>query len=342
MINLDDALNNSIDSVIVPSYLQQQVIASDAIRMDAPEARVRLSHSTLKLLHGCERKFQKTKLLLNHNQRDESPALSFGKAMGAAMQLYFILRTEGETIQVAQDSGIWELFLNYSPLLEDERRYLERAIYIFCDAQAFLERQLMEWEIAYFNGKYAAELGFKLDITDRYYYVGFLDLVLKNRKTGRYAVTDIKTSSLWAKDLAPIFKYSDQVIGYSIVLDKIVGPELAEFDTNYWVIQMPSKSVASLYEPVYHSLNFPKTLQDRFEWFLKIYMDVNRVQALENLGTYPKRDNCMAYNKVCQFYGSCSMTALDEPGIYIPDTNHYDFEYNIQEVFEEHRRRLAA
>lgn len=319
-----------------------KIIASDAIRMDDPSARVRLSHSTMGLLRGCERKFQKSKLLLNPGAREESAAMSFGKAFGAAVQLYFILRTEGETVQVAQDSGIWEIFKQYSPLLEDDRRFLERCIFIFIEAQHFLERQLMEWEIAVFEGKYASELSFKLDITPRYYYVGYLDLVLKHRKTGRYAVTDVKSTALWAQNLEPVYKFSDQVIGYSIILDKIVGPELAHFDTNYWVAQIASRSIATLYEPKFHALNFQKTLQDRFEWFLKLYMDVNRIQSLEKLTVYPKRDNCMAYNKVCQYYQTCQFTMADEPGVYIPDEIDYQFVYNIDDVFADHQRRLAS
>lgn len=336
MLDLDTSLAD-----ITAAYPVQQVSAT-GLTMASPEAKVRLSHSTMQLIRGCERKFQKTKLLLNNNVREESPALSFGKAYGAAQQLYFILRTEGETPQVAMDSAIWELFLNYSPLLEDDKRFLERAVYILIYSQSFLESLLLEWEIAVFNGRYANELSFRLDINERYYYVGYLDLVLRNRRTGRYAVTDIKTTSSFAQDLAPMFRFSDQVLGYSIILDQIVGTDLSDFDCNYWVTQMASGSVAKLWDAKFHPLSFKKTLQDRFEWFLKIYMDVKRITDLEALHVYPKRDNCLAYNKPCQYYGTCQFSSMDEPAPYVEDTIDYQFVYNISDIFENHRQRLGV
>lgn len=340
MINLEDALATSLGGIKAAesSYNPKPT----DILMGQPGARVRLSSSTLGLMQGCERKFQKTKLLHNPRQRDESPAMSFGKAYGAASQFYMILRTEGHSVQESLDSAIWEFFKAYAPWLEDERRFMERGIYILERSVPFHEARLMEWEIATFNGRYASELSFKLDIDETYYYVGYLDLVLKNRKTGRYAVTDNKTTSLQMQDLSPLYKHSDQVLGYSIILDQIVSKELGDFDTNYWVAQLPSRGLASLYEPKFHELTFPKNLKDRFEWFLKLYLDVERFKTLAEIGTYPKRNNCNSYNKVCPFWGECQFTQLDRPAIYTPDDIEYDFTYKLDDVFEDHRRRLAA
>lgn len=340
-IDLDAILDTTGDEIKTYENLLPEEIPEGAIPMDHPDARVRLSYSTLELLHGCERKFQKTKLLLNNRQREESPAMSFGKAYGAAAQTYMILRTDGYPVQVALDSAIWECFKQYTPLLEDDRRFLERAIYCIQAAQPFHERMLMEWEIAQFEGKYAAELGFKLNISKRYYLVGFIDLVLRNRRTGRYAVTDYKSTSLRGGDLTPHYKWSDQTLGYSIVVDKIAGHELSEFDTNYWVAQLPSNSKASIYEPVFHDFCFPKTIRDRMEWFLKVFLDVNYMESLEQLTVYPKRSkHCTSWNRTCQFFNECQFTALDRPGWYLPDTIDYQFEYDLTELYQDHDRRV--
>lgn len=313
------------------------------IYVGEPGSKIRLSNSTLSLYHSCERKFQKTKLLVNNSLRDESPAMTFGKSYGAAAQLYMILRTEGSSPQEAMDSAIWEAFLQYQPWqMMDDRRFIERVIYCIQAAQPFHERMLMEWEIPQFNGKYAAELSFRLDIDDLYYYVGYLDLVLKHRKSGRFAVTDYKSTSLAAIDLGPYFKYSDQVLGYSIVLDKIAGREVAEFDTNYWICQLSSRSLSSLYEPKFQDLSFPKTMRDRMEWFLKLYLDVHSMRSLASLDVYPKRLSCTNYNKVCQFYNGCQFTELDQKAIYVPDEIEYDFTYDLNEIFQEHNQRLLV
>lgn len=340
MIDLEAELSRAMSDV-APAR-PSSILDPNAIYMDDPSAKVRLSYSTMELIRGCERKFQKVKLLENLRQRDESAAMSFGKAYGSAAQLYMILRTEGQSVQVSLDSAIWEIFKSYSPLLEDDKRFLERAIYCIQRAQPFHERMLMDWDIAFFNGKYAAELSFRLDINDKYYYVGYLDLVLQHRRSKRYAVTDYKSTSMRGTDLTPNYKHSDQVIGYSIILDRITGKELAEYDTNYWVIQLPSNSKASLYEPVFHDFCFPKTLRDRMEWFLKVYLDVGYITQLQELGAYPKRgSNCSSYNRPCQFFDECQFTMLDKPAVYIPDDTMYDFTYNLTEIFADHQLRLS-
>lgn len=50
---------------------------------------VRLSHSTLELLHSCERKYQLEKLLAGSQRRD-SEHLSFGHGFGAGVASYLI------------------------------------------------------------------------------------------------------------------------------------------------------------------------------------------------------------------------------------------------------------
>ena len=312
------------------------------IKMNHPSAKVRLSHSTNSLLHGCERKFQKTKLLHNPLPRENTPATVFGKSYGAAAQHYMVLRTMGESVNVAMDSAIYEAYLNYAPALEDDRRFLERVIYSIQAAKGFHEQQLMEWEIAELGGRFAAEMSFRIDINDKYYYVGYLDLVLKHRKSGRYAVTDYKSTSMRGEDLSPHYKFSDQVLGYTMILDAAAGKELTEFDTNFWVCQLPSGSLSNIYQPNFKAYTFPKTLKDRFEWFLKLYLDVNYLETLSNIEVYPRRANyCTSYNKTCYFFNECQYTDGDQPGIYEPDVIDYQFNYNLDDLFKDHQERLA-
>lgn len=314
-----------------------------SVTMADPSAKVRLSHSTQSLIHGCERKFQKSKLLHNPLPRENSPATVFGRSYGSAAQHYMILRTMGESVQVAMDSAIYEAFLNYYPILDDDRRFLERVIYCIQAAQPFHEQQLREYDIAEFNGKFASELSFRIDIDETYYFVGYLDLVLQHKKSKRYAVTDYKSTSLRGEDLSPMFKFSDQVIGYTIILDAIAGYELAEFDTNYWICQLPSGGKASLWQPKFQSYSFPKTMKDRFEWFLKLYLDVNYLKTLTNLDVYPRRASyCKSFNKTCYFFNECGFTAGDRPAIYQEDDIEYQFNYNLEDLFRSHQERMAA
>lgn len=337
-MDLND-LSRPLGEVALPSGIV--IVPEGAIRMNDPSAKIRLSHSTNALMHSCERKFQKTKLLLTRASREESPAMCFGKGFGAAVQHYMVLRTMGETAQVAIDSAIYEGTINWGPAeVKDDRRFLERLIHVIQLSQNFSERMLMEWEIAQFNGRFATELSFRIDINERYYFVGYIDLVLRNIKTRRFAPTDYKTTSLNGEDLTPNFKYSDQVLGYSIVLDAIVGTQLSDFDVNYWVAQLANHGKAALWEAQFKDYSFPKTLRDRFEWFLKLYLDVNYMESLKDLEVYPRRNACRAYNRTCQFFGECQFTETDQFAPYIEDDTVYDFTFNLNELFTDHQERL--
>ena len=124
MLSLDSKLGT------VPAAFdssKKEVEGWTGLYMDDPQARVRLSHSTFELLHGCERKFQKTKLLVNERARDESPATIFGKSIGAAWQYYFLLRSVGRSVKDSLDSSLYIAWLEYFPVLEDDKRFQERA-----------------------------------------------------------------------------------------------------------------------------------------------------------------------------------------------------------------------
>ena len=338
-------LDASLGTVAVPSYLNKtggEPEGWTGLYMNDAEARVRLSHSTLGLLHGCERKFQKTKLLLNTRARDESPATVFGKAVGHAWQYYFVLRSAGHSVRDSIDSSLFQVWLEYWPILEDDRRFQERAMMVMIRSVDFLERMLVDWEIASFNGKPASELGFNLNIDPKYYYVGYVDLVVKHRKTGRHAIVDVKTTSIRGEDLTPVYKFSDQCLGYSIVLDKIVGKDLVEYDVTYWVCQLPG-SKSDIYLPNNREYTFPKTLKDRFDWFLKIYLDVNYMKGLENLDAYPKRGSyCQSWGKTCPFFNECQFISGDVPAYYVPDDINYDFTYELSDILTDHMERLRA
>lgn len=306
--------------------------------------KIRLSHSTRQLIHGCERKFQKLRLLHNPTERENTPATVFGKSFGAAAQKYFILRTAGIHAQQALDESLVELFLTYTPVEEDDRRFMERALGIFNNAQKFLESKLREYRIAIFNNKPASELSFRLDIDDTFYLVGYIDLVLQNISTGRYGVTDVKTTSVWRNDLDPYYKNSDQVLGYTIALDAISGASLAEFDTNYWAVQL-ANSEKDFYVANIHDLPYKKTLKDRMEWFVGLKMDIEHLNICMTNDVWPRRgDHCMAYNKPCEFFNECQFTAGDRlrPVEKFTDDIVYDFQFNLDDIIVDHIARLAA
>lgn len=292
----------------------------------------RLSDSSLDTLHTCERLYQLKRLLSSASRKEDYPATVFGKAWGAAVASYLVDRD--------LDKAIYQLWLDYFPKLEDNRRTEAVCVNMMRAAVPALDLLLQDWEVLSFQDKPAVELSFRLNIDDQYYFVGYMDAAMRNLWTGKRAVFDAKTTGLQLLNLSPVYQNSPQLIGYSIVLDQIVGEELAEWDVNYFVGQLGS---GNGFTPIIKPYTFTKTLQDRLRWFISLGMDVNHLKEMAALNIYPMRgDSCLQYNKPCSFFGTCQLQSFDEPAVDEPDEVEYQFIYNLNDVIADHIRRIQS
>lgn len=297
------------------------------------ETRLRLSHSSLELLNSCERKFQLHKLLAEPKKED-SAHLWFGRAFGAGVAEYLLTQS--------MDRAIFRCWLEYDSKLEEKRKTEASCTGYLIQSLPYLNTLLQDYEVAHFNGKPAIELSFKLNINDWSYYVGHIDVVLKNRTTGKYYILEVKTTTSILLDLAPQYRHSGQAVGYSIALDRIVGEELSEYGVLYFVAQIPSeRAVENIAR--FHPIPFDKTLTDRLQWFVSVGMDVQRIHEMMQLNIFPRRSkSCVAFNRVCPQYGTCHLHQFDQPAPVEPDEIEYDFEYDLEDLIVQHMERISA
>lgn len=290
---------------------------------------VRLSFSTFDLIHSCERKYQLEKLLAG-SSREESEHLVFGTAYGVAVASYLANQDE--------DLAIWEMFLAYEPMIESDKKSLWRCIQAFIRSVPSLNNILEDYELVYFEDKPATELSFRLNIDSEFYYVGYIDAVLRHRYNHKYVVFEVKTTGMLLLDLSPLYKHSGQALGYSIVLDKIVGQELSSYGVLYFVCQLGKE----FQDCNVHILPFDKTLLDRLNWFIVLGLDVQHLHAMKSLQIYPRRYTaCLRFNKPCRHFGTCHLHSLDSPKQEEPDDIAYQFVYDLNEVVEDHLRRIS-
>lgn len=290
---------------------------------------IRLSYSTLELVNTCERKFQLEKLLTNGAERDQASWLVGGSAFGHAVAHYMINQD--------REQAIFEAWLKYFPRLEDEKRTQAKYLNL-CD-RSFdkLDDILADWEIVEFNGKPAAELSFRININETFYFVGYVDCIIRNKWTGQYMVKEVKHTSSALLDLAPLYRNSGQALGYSIILDKIVGEAQSDYGVGYFVGQMGKE-----YNPNFHWLPFDKTLLDRLNWFVTLKMDVMRIEQMIELNVFPKRGSaCLNYNRPCKHFQTCDLHSLDMPKAEEVDEIEYDFVYELDDLVQDHIERVA-
>lgn len=263
----------------------------------------RLSHSTLEILHRCERLYQLKRLLRNADpmaEADEgSEHLFFGKAFGAGVQSYLLYQDP--------QRALYDAWLEYFPQIESDKKNQPRLQALLAKAFIQLDSLLMEYEV---ETSQDIERGFLISIEGPYYYAGYIDAVLRNRFTGRYYVLECKSTGLMLENLAPLYCNSGQALGYSIALDRIAGQPLDDFGVIYLVGQLMKSPV----EDRIKILPFEKTYRDRLNWFLSLGLDTERLQRMAELNVYPQRgDSCLKFNKPCPEFGTCGLTTLDYP-----------------------------
>lgn len=291
---------------------------------------IRLSHSALDELHECERKFQLSRLLVDPTVREENEHTVFGRAYGAGIATYMVTQNS--------DQSIFQMFLAYWPELESDKKNQAMCVAALMNAFPLLDTLLMEYEIAIFKNKPAVELSFRLDITDELYFVGYIDLVLRNRSTGIYSVWDAKSTGLSLLDLSPLYQNIGQVLGYSVALDRIVGEPVASYDVGFIVAQLDSRTQKARKT---HLMTWNKTLLDRLKWFMTLTMDAKKIEMMQETGHWPMRgDSCLSFNRPCRYFGTCNLHALDVEKNREEDTIEYDFRYNIDELIQDHLARM--
>lgn len=293
----------------------------------------RTSYSSESLFHSCARKYQLTKLQGKSREVldwKQSLTFSFGHLVGDAAQRLFM----GETL----DRVILHMFATWEEHLYQENDKQKKGFFYAMQAIEMLAAELEpggaleDYELVYYEGKPAVELGLKIKYPDGGAYRGFVDLVLRNKSTGLYCIIDTKTDS--GRVLNPNrYKNSGQALGYSVVLDKI-EPGYSDY-TVYYLVYMTYLERWELFE-------FPKTRTQRAIWLRdRLWDNAMRAAMAQEFGTYgiwPVNGNsCMAWNRECPFLGSCEgpteylMSPLAVPDLG-EDDSQFTFIFELEEL----------
>ncbi len=290
---------------------------------------IRLSYSSLNLFHSCPRKFQLLKLLKGETEREESPSLIFGSAFGIGVQTYLSTQSQSQALYAA-----WKA---YYPILEDKIKTESNLLFLLKSSFSHLDNLLAEWEVPTFKGKKALELSFRLNISEDFYYVGYIDVVLQNRFTGSMAILEVKTTGLSLLSLDALYQNSGQALGYSIVLDQICGKE----NSLYEVIYFAGQVLKTQFDCRIHTNIYNKNLNDRLNWFIALSMDVQNLETMIENNIFPLRGNgCLSYMRACPFLGNCQLHSTDQPKEEEEDTTEYDFTFDLNEVVDNHLERM--
>lgn len=312
-----------------------------------------LSYSRRLTLHACPHKFELSgKFAMGVN--DNSVTFAYGHSVAMGMQ-----RTiAGDTLNQAVIAS----YMEYDHTLTDKGTNSEQAAkksvhHAVLATEEFWKLYnagtlgfLKGWEVAKFTDpttgevKLGIELTYVIHIGNGYTDEGHIDLILYNPKLNRYMIVEIKTTGSYVVDPAQ-FKYSDQPLGYGIVLDAIAAQEGAtsSFDVLYLVWKSRSRELVTL--------PFTKTVRDRARWVNELLLDVQYIDKCETEGHYPHRgESCFNWQRPCEHFTYCKMSperlrrlsnANTDDDDEFAELRNPDFFFNIEELLDRQDKLVA-
>lgn len=262
----------------------------------------RLSHSSILLLHSCPRKYQLTKLL--NRQEEENDDLTYGTAIGYGIQQLMIGRPM---------LNIWlEILCKWSgDIIEYDEKTIKKRKTLWHAYHALNKFDrvckpvlLAQYEVASFNGQPAIELSFRINIGQDFYYRGFVDVVLIDRRTRELVVLEVKTTA--SKFVGPAkFQNSGQGLGYSIVCDFLAQKIPGILGSSYKILYLVYLTYSDDIQP----MPFPKSHSQRAMWIKQLLMEVEHIVGYDREEIWPMHgESCESWNRPCTFLGVCNLS----------------------------------
>ena len=267
-----------------------------------------LSHSSIETLHSCPRKFEIYRM--NYAPKEKGTIdTAFGHAVGVGIQTLLIdASIPANSCQrpylTSYQNALWEMFLSWEVDIDEVKPRSKKSFHSACLAVEKYQQQLLplltyEWELAYFEGKPAVELGFIIKLPNDYYYRGYVDAVLVNKKEKRFRVLELKTTGLSTVDIAQ-YKNSFQGVGYGVILDKLAAS--MDYAADYYVDYLVYKTVSQEF------LTFPflKTTYQRAKWLSQLLVETETIDLYLEKELFPTHgESCYNFYRQCQYFGIC-------------------------------------
>lgn len=270
-----------------------------------------LSHSSIETFHSCPRKFEIYRM--NYAPKEKGTIdTAFGHAVGVGIQELLIQTSNSihysipyNTIKLsALQQAVWKMFLSWEVPIDEVKPKSKKSFHAACLAVEKYQQQLLpllteDWELAYFQGKPAVELGFIIKLPNDYYYRGYVDAVLVNKKEKRFRVLELKTTGLNVVDVAQ-YKNSFQGVGYGVILDKLASS--MDFAADYYVDYLVYKTVSQEF------ITFPflKTAYQRAKWLSQLLLEADTIDMYLERELFPTHgESCYNFYRQCQYFGLC-------------------------------------
>lgn len=294
-----------------------------------------LSHSSSLTLHCCPQKFNLDKILPVDPayEDDEGGHFVHGTAVGAAVQAYLVTGSK--------QAAYFAAAVDWDDDLEEEKATSIKKSFWW--SLAAIDHFITKWENEYatdfelvsFQDKPAIELGFRIDCGEGFFYRGFLDALLRNKKTNEFIVLELKTTRNREVHDA-VYANSGQPLGYSLIVDAISHFIGTEEVSSYSIFYFIWKTSAQEWEVK----EYTKTKVSRAKWIKNILLDMKHIAEFGEEDYWPEYgESCYAFFRPCKYFEVCSFsekTLLVGKAVVVKadDPSKYQFLFTIDELIE--------
>jgi hypothetical protein len=291
-----------------------------------------LSNSSSVTLHKCPRKFEIYRMLGKQVDEQGDEHLDFGSAVGEGMQEYLV--------SGSYEKAVMKVFRSWKKDLDDDqgaksKKLFWHAVFAMQKFVEFRQTVLAQYEVAYFDGKPAIELGFSIDIGDGFFYRGFLDALLIHKITRQLKVLECKTTKFRNVHEAS-YANSGQGLGYSLVVDAIANILQLDAGASYEVIYPVYKTLAYEWEPFF----FTKSHTQRALWIKNIIRDIQHIAEYAADNHFPMHgESCFDFFRPCEYFGVCEISSkvlfagVKELEVKAVDPK-YQFNFTLDQIIE--------
>lgn len=294
-----------------------------------------LSYSRQLMLHTCPRKFEIT-AKTEADVFEDCITFAYGSSIGAGIQSILL---GNDLTKVVFDTVV---AYDYDIFAECTAREIDSKKSVFWAVDGVKKLHLLlnspnsplaGWEVAYFVNQHgqtipASELSFVLECGEGFTYEGHIDLVIRNKVTGVYAIVEIKTDGTYTNN--PLkYENSNQALGYSMILEQIADAPVA-YQVFYFVYETRKQE--------YQVYTFNKQMKHRARWLLGLESDIQFIKTCESgLGYQMRGQSCFNYNRPCKLAGRCDMSnetlSLDKAAKAYAATLIPDFTFKLEDLF---------
>jgi len=299
--------------------VQEQIAENERLYYESP---LILSHSLRGVLNGCQRKYEFASRFRATGQTEDEYAADCGTALHIGVQAFTKTRDYNTALFEFMRNFPYETefgstngdMLSTSQLRSRQVRSFEACIAVF--DKIVTEFNWDRYEIATFEitnsrGEKQVvdgiEISFAIEMLNTginlpVFFMGHIDLILRDTRNGELVVFDIKTTRKQLTEAR--WTYDQQTRPYGLVISALTGQEITHFSTHYLAAYI------DVMEPQCTDFEILCTEREIADWVYGIAEDIHILRRSLNRGLWLRTSSgsqCVSYNSTCKFYQHCSM-----------------------------------